>query len=193
MMLLVWRCNSGFIIRFHTYGDSGRCLLSFFYTKDFHMKKFLLFVLAIVISFAPGLIGIMFTPMGHNDAWFNGLNQSVLTPTPLVFAVVWTILYFLLGVALFLIIQNNRTRYNKTKPYLLFVAQMALNALWTYLFFGLHMAGAAMIVIALLLIISIWMMRAFSPISRGASMLVLPYILWLILATYLNGMILYLN
>lgn len=157
------------------------------------MKKFLLFILAVVISFAPGLIGIMFTPMGHGDVWFNGLNQSVLTPAPWVFATVWTILYFLLGVALFLIIQNNRTRYSKTKPYLLFVTQMALNALWSYLFFGLHMPGAAMIVVVLLLIVSIWMMRAFNPISRAASALVYPYIIWLVLATYLNGMILYLN
>jgi len=157
------------------------------------MKKFLLFIFAIVVSFIPGLIGIMFTPMGHGDTWFNGLSQSMLTPAPWVFPVVWTILYTLLGIALFLIIQNNRTRYSKTKPYLLFVAQMALNALWSYLFFGLQMPGAAMIVVVLLLIISIWMMRAFSPISRGASILVWPYIIWLLLATYLNGMILYLN
>ncbi len=157
------------------------------------MKKFLLFIFAVVVSFIPGLIGIMFTPMGHGDTWFNGLNQSVLTPAPWVFPVVWTILYLLLGIALFLIIQNTRTRYSKTKPYLLFVAQMALNALWSYLFFGLQMPGAAMIVVVLLLIISIWMMRAFSPISRAASILVWPYIIWLMLATYLNGMILYLN
>lgn len=165
----------------------------FFIEKEFYMKKFLLFILCVIISFAPGLIGIMFTPMGHSDIWFDGLNQSALTPAPWVFATVWTILYFLLGVALFLVVQNNRTRYSKVKPYLLFVTQMALNALWSYLFFGLHMVGAAMIVIVLLLIISIWMMRAFNPISRGASVLVWFYIIWLVLATYLNGMILYLN
>ena len=156
------------------------------------MRKFLLFIFAIVVSFIPGLIGIMFTPMGHSDVWYNALNQSVLTPAPLVFAAAWTILYTLLGIALFLIIKA-RTRFSKKKSYLLFITQMAFNALWSYLFFGLHLAGAAMMVIVLLLIFSIWMMRAFYPISRGAYALVWPYIIWLILAAYLNGMILYLN
>ena len=114
----------------------------FFIEKEFYMKKFLLFILCIIISFAPGLIGIMFTPMGHSDIWFNGLNQSALTPAPWVFATVWTILYFLLGVALFLVVQNNQTRYSKVKPYLLFATQMALNALWSCLLFGLHMVAA---------------------------------------------------
>lgn len=156
------------------------------------MRKFLLFVFAIVVSFIPGLIGIMFTPMGHSDVWYNALNQSVLTPAPWVFAAAWTILYTLLGIALFLIIRA-RTRFSKKKSYLLFITQMAFNALWSYLFFGLHMAGAAMMVVVLLLIFSIWMMRAFYPISRSAYVLVWPYIIWLLLATYLNGMILYLN
>ncbi len=156
------------------------------------MKKFLLFIFAMVVSFVPGLIGIMFTPMGHGDAWFNGLNQSILTPAPWVFSVVWTVLYALLGIALFMII-NARSRYSKTKSYLLFVTQMALNALWSYVFFGLHMAGAGMIVIVLLFLFALCMKRAFYQISRGASALVWPYLIWLMLAMYLNGMVLYLN
>lgn len=156
------------------------------------MRNFLLFIFTIVVSFIPGLIGIMFTPMGHSDVWYNALNQSALTPAPWVFATAWTILYTLLGIALFLIIRA-RTRFSKKKSYLLFVTQMAFNALWSYLFFGLQMPGAAMIVVVLLLIFSIWMMRAFHQISRAAAALVWPYIIWLILAIYLNGMILYLN
>ncbi|MCM1294942.1 MAG: tryptophan-rich sensory protein [Muribaculaceae bacterium] len=156
------------------------------------MKKFLQFIFAMVVSFIPGLIGIMFTPMGHSDAWFNSLNQSVLTPAPWVFAVAWTVLYALLGIALFMII-NARSRYSKAKSYLLFVTQMALNALWSYAFFGLHMADLGMIVVVLLFIFTIWMKKSFYPISRGASALVWPYLIWLVLAGYLNAMVLYLN
>ena len=76
---------------------------------------------------------------------------------------------------------------------MLFAAQMALNALWTYMFFGLHLIGGGVIVLVALIAVSIWMMREFRQFSRGASYLVWPYILWMLFALYLNGMIAYLN
>ncbi len=156
------------------------------------MKRFWQFIFAIVVSFIPGAIGIMFTPRGGNDLWYNALDKSILTPPAWVFSFAWTILYALLGVALFLIIIN-KTRLSKTKAYLLFITQMFLNALWTYLYFGLQSPGAALVVLAFLIIISVWMMRAFRPISRGAAALVVSYIIWMIFAMYLNGAIVYLN
>lgn len=157
------------------------------------MKKFLKFILAIIISFIPCVIGLFFTPSGASDMWYNTINKSALTPDGWVFAVVWVVLYFLLGVALFLIMNNDKTRYNKTKAYSLFFVQMVLNALWTYLFFGLHLVGAALIVLLVLLGISTWMARAFMPISRAASYLVWPYIIWSLFALYLNGTIVFIN
>lgn len=156
------------------------------------MKKFFQFVLAIVISFIPSFIGMMFSPNGPSDLWYNALNKSMLTPDGWVFAVVWPILYFLLGVALFLIMID-RTKQSKAKAYWLFVAHMALNALWSYLFFGLQMAGAALIELVVLFAISIWMARAFYQIRHSASYLVWPYIAWQLFAMFLNGMIVYLN
>ncbi len=156
------------------------------------MKKFWQFVFAIIVSFIPGMIGVMFTPRGGNDIWYNALDKSILTPPAWMFSLAWTILYALLGVALYLIIVN-KTRLSKTKSYLLFVAQMFLNALWTYLYFGLQMPTAAAVVLVLLIVIAIWMARAFRPISRTASYLVWPYIIWMLFATYLNVAIIYLN
>lgn len=156
------------------------------------MKKFFQFVLAIVISFIPSFIGMMFSPNGPSDLWYNALNKSMLTPDGWVFAVVWPILYFLLGVALFLIMID-KTKQSKAKAYWLFVAHMALNALWSYLFFGLQMAGAALIELVVLFAISIWMARAFYQIRHSASYLVWPYIAWQLFAMFLNGMIVYLN
>ena len=158
------------------------------------MKKFFTFVLARVISFIPGILGGFFSPMspGANE-WYNGLNQSVLTPNGWVFMIAWLILYTLLGISLFLIMNNTKTRQNKSKAYILFVAQMGLNALWTYLFFGLHFVGAALLCLVALIVISVWMLVAFKPISRAASYLVWPYIAWLLFALYLNGIILLLN
>lgn len=158
------------------------------------MKKFLQFIFAVVVSFIPGLIGIMFTPRGGADVWYNALEKSVLTPDGWVFGVAWTILYLLLGIALYLIIRARPMRNDsKTPAYMLFVAQMALNALWSYMFFGLHMVLGGLIVLVALIFVSVWMMRTFYPISRPASYLVWPYIIWMLFALYLNGMIWYLN
>ncbi len=158
------------------------------------MKKFWTFILAIVISFIPGIIGGFFSPMspGVNE-WYNGLTQSVLTPNGWVFSIAWIILYALLGWALYLIMRSTKTRQNKALAYALFIGQMGLNALWSYLFFGLHMVGGALICLVALIAVAIWMMIAFKPISRGASYLVWPYIAWLIFALYLNATILMLN
>lgn len=158
------------------------------------MKKFWTFVLAMLISFIPGIIGGFFTPMSPGaDVWYNGLNQSILTPNGWLFIVAWMILYALLGISLFLIMNNEKTRTSKGKAYALFISQMCLNALWSYLFFGLQMVGAALLVLVALIAVSIWMMIAFKPISKVASYLVWPYVLWLCFALYLNGMILMLN
>lgn len=146
-----------------------------------------------IIAFLPGIFGVIFTPSHSNDAWYNALNNSVLTPDGWVFGVAWTILYALLGVALFLIMNNEKTRVKKTKSYVLFVVQMILNAAWTYLFFGLHLVGAALLCLVVLIAISVWMLRAFLPISKAASYLVWPYVIWMCFALYLNGTILFLN
>ena len=99
----------------------------------------------------------------------------------------------LLGIALFLIMNNEKTRLSKTKAYVLFVVQMILNALWTYLFFGLHLTGVALVILLALIVVSVWMACAFKPISKGAFYLVWPYIAWLCFAMYLNGTIAFLN
>lgn len=156
------------------------------------MKKFWLFIMAIVISFLPGVIGMLFSPSGASDIWYNALIKPALTPAGWVFAVVWPILYFLLGIALYLIIVD-KTKYSKTKPYALFAVHMLLNALWSYLFFGINMVGLALIVLIALIGFTIWMMRAFRPISRAAYWLIWPYLLWMFFALYLNVAISMLN
>lgn len=157
------------------------------------MKKFFTFVIAMLIAFLPGIFGVMFTPSHSDDVWYNALTNSVITPDGWVFGFAWTILYALLGIALFLIINNKKTRVNKAKAYALFISQLVLNGLWTYLFFGLHLVGPSVVCLIVLLAVSIWMLVAFKPISKPASYLVWPYVLWLCFALYLNATIWILN
>ena len=157
------------------------------------MKKFFTFIFAVIVSFIPGIIGVIFTPHGASNVWYNSLAKSALTPDGWVFSVAWTILYLLLGIALFLIINNKKTRIDKSNAYWLFVGQMALNVLWSYIFFGAHMAALALLVLILLIVESIFMARAFRPISKAAYYLVWPYIIWMCFATYLNATIMIMN
>ncbi len=157
------------------------------------MKKALLFIWAMILSFLPGVTGLIYSPHAGPSAWYDGLVKSGLTPAPWVFSVVWPILYFLLGVSLYLIMRDRRPTRDKLKAYVLFGINMFLNALWTYWFFGLHMIGISLYVSMALIIISIWMMRVFRGINRTAGNLVWPYIGWLVFAMYLNGAIVYLN
>lgn len=156
------------------------------------MKKIFQFVVAVIISFIPGFIGMSFSPTGPSDLWYNGLVKSMLTPDGWVFATVWPILYFLLGIALFLIIID-KSKQEKTKAYWLFIAQMALNAFWSYLFFGLQLAGVALLELIVLFGFSLWMARVFYKIRPSASYLIWPYLIWQLFAMFLNLMIVFLN
>lgn len=157
------------------------------------MRRVFQFILAMVLAFIPDVIGAMFSPHGPSDVWYNALSKSALTPDGWVFALAWTILYALIGVSLFLVIRSDKTRRSKTPAYLLFLVQMVLNAMWSYVFFGLHLAGAALIVLIGLICITIWMMSVFHVFDKWASYLLWPYLLWMLFATYLNVMIVLLN
>ena len=146
------------------------------------MKNFLLFVMAMIISFVPGIFGVFFTPRNSGDLWYNTLEKSVLTPDGWVFGVVWTVLYALLGIALFLLMKSGKSRQSKTTAYFLFTSQLFLNLLWSYLFFGVQQIAAAVLVLVMLIGISIWMAKAFRVFSKSASYMVWPYIIWMCFA-----------
>lgn len=157
---------------------------------------FLKFILAMFLSFLPGILGLIVAPvMGGENIWYNTLNVSVLTPAGWVFSGVWGVLYFFLGLALFFIMQTNNSnnRYDKTSAYIFFVINMIFNVLWTYAFFGAQLPEVALLILIVLIVNSIFMARSFFRINETAFWFVVPYILWLFFAFYLNGMIIYLN
>ena len=157
---------------------------------------FLKFLFAMFLSFLPGLLGLFVAPISTGgNMWYNTLNHSSLTPEGWVFSAVWTILYFLIGIALFLVMQKTNTdnRYDKTNAYIFFAINIVFNALWSFAFFGAELPEVALIILTALIVNAIFMARAFFRISNAAFWLVVPYIAWLMFAFYLNGTIIYLN
>jgi len=153
-------------------------------------------VFAVFISFIPGLLGIMISPIASGkNTWYGEIHHSMLTPAGWVFSAVWTLLYLLIGIALFLIMQKQNVTNQRAlmSAYVLFAINLVLNTAWSFVFFGAHSPEYALIVLMALIIVAVFMARAFFRISVPAFWLTVPYIAWLMFAFYLNGVIIVLN
>lgn len=128
----------------------------------------------------------------YNNEWYDSLEKSSLTPPGWVFGTVWTILYILLLVSFVLTIRNKKCK-KICKPLVFFLSQLVLNLLWTTVFFRwelIILAFIFIIVIIILTIVTIILMRKYSKI--GAYLLI-PYVVWVCFAGYLNGYIMIMN
>lgn len=133
------------------------------------------------LSLAAGWFGSRFQP----GEWYEHLAQPLFTPPGWVFGPVWTILYILMGVAAWLVWQRfglSAARW----PLVLFIFQLLLNALWSYLFFGLRNPGGALLDIIVLWLSVLATLIAFWHYYPTAGKLLLPYLLWITFAVYLN-------
>jgi len=145
-------------------------------------------VLSIGLCLCAGAIGGIFTTTGA-DSWYASIVKPSFNPPNWVFGPVWTLLYILMGVALYLGIRKNASR----TALVVFIIQLVLNTLWSILFFGLESPLLALVCIIVLWISILICIILFYKRSRTASYLLLPYLLWVSFATVLNWAILLLN
>jgi tryptophan-rich sensory protein len=138
-------------------------------------------VLWLAASLAAGVIGSRFTP----GAWYAELTKPAWTPPGVVFGPVWTVLYVLMGVAAWLVWRRGGFR-EAPLALGLFLAQLALNALWSYLFFGLQLPGAAFAEILVLWAAILATTICFWRVVPVAAALLVPYLLWVGFASALN-------
>lgn len=126
--------------------------------------------------------------------WYPTLVKPVFNPPNWIFGPVWTLLYAMMGVAGGLIWNHIEShRENVKKAFLFFIIQLGLNALWSYLFFGLHNPLIALIEIILLWLMIFETYTQFKRIDKVAGLLLIPYLLWVSFATVLNASIWWLN
>lgn len=144
--------------------------------------KYLLLCLAVPL--AVGALSSLFTRDGMEQ--FQQLNKPPLTPPGWLFPVVWTILFLMMGAASYLVWKSGRPRRAARTALTLYGVQLAFNFLWSMLFFNMGLYLAAFFeLIALWLLILLTAAR-FYRLSRGAGYLLLPYLLWVAFAGYLN-------
>ena len=144
------------------------------------MNKFWTYVKSIFIPVAVGaIVGLI--QSGAND--YEILNKPPLSPPGIVFPIVWTILYILMGISYAILKTNNKIDDKLKKTY---YAQLIVNALWSIIFFNFKLRFLAFLWIILLAILVIIMIKEFYKRNKVSGLLQIPYIIWVIFATYLN-------
>ncbi len=152
------------------------------------ITKHIRLALSIIICLAAGVVGSAST-MPAVATWYTTLAKPFFSPPNWLFGPVWTILYILMGVSLYIVWSKDRvSRVSKWKRKAigLFALQLFLNALWSLLFFGLRSPALGFAGIAPLWISIAATMHLFRKIDRKAFWLLVPYILWVSFAAFLN-------
>ena len=162
--------------------------------EDIKVKEFPLLVLCIMICQATGFIGSYFTNMSVST-WYSTLIRPPFTPPGWVIGIVWFILFILMGIALFFVWRNNLRLNNALirNAIIVFGAQLVFNILWSAAFFGLQSPEAGLAVISILWVLVMATIVMFWRVSREAALLLVPYILWVSFAAFLNYNIWLLN
>jgi tryptophan-rich sensory protein len=149
-------------------------------------------LVSIVIVLAAGLLGSVVT-FPSIPSWYSTLIKPPFSPPNWIFGPVWTALYILMGIALWLVWEKGLKHQKVRFAFWLFIIHLAVNAGWSVVFFGLHSILGGLIVIIILWVLIATLMLKFYAIDRRAAYLLVPYILWVSFATVLNYSLLLLN
>ncbi len=152
------------------------------------LKSILKLAGAIMICVLAGFIGSLFN--GSIKTWYAALNKPFFNPPAWLFAPVWTILFVLMGISLYLVWTSKK----KTgKAFYLFLIQFVLNVLWSFFFFYLQNPLYGFIEIIILWAFILLTILEFKKISKTAAYLMIPYICWVTFASVLNFALMILN
>lgn len=147
------------------------------------------FIISLVIPSVIGLISGLLSLKGFKE--FGMLNKPSFAPPGFLFGIVWPILYILMGISSYLIYNSND--YRSSCCLKIYLLNLFINFLWSPIFFGLGLRLFAFIWILLLDIVVIYMIICFYKVNKKAAYLQIPYLIWILFATYLNLSIYLLN
>lgn len=156
------------------------------------MNTYLKLIISIIVCLAVGGISGYLTT-SEITTWYATLQKPSFNPPNYLFGPVWTTLYILMAIALWLIWKSDAPEALKNKAMLLFGIQLILNFFWSIIFFSLHQLGFALVEIIAMWVFILLSILAFYPISKTAAFLLIPYLLWVSFASVLNFSIWRLN
>ena len=151
------------------------------------MKKTNYTALAVSIAI-PLIVGAVAGLLTRSATAEFGMSAAMppASPPSILFTIVWTLLYTLMGIASYLVFSSDAEGTQKSRALTVYALQLALNFLWSFVFFNAGAYTAAAVVIAILLALIIVTAVLFYRINPAAGYLLIPYILWVAFAAYLN-------
>ncbi len=150
-----------------------------------------LLVFSILLPQLVGTIGALFT-FPSLAGWYMYLQKPEFNPPDWVFGPVWSTLYILMGISLFLVVRQQISTRNMRAVQIFFL-QLLLNLMWSIVFFASHSIGGGLVVIIAMWFLIVLTILKFAAISRFAALLLLPYLAWVTFATLLNFALFMLN
>jgi len=153
--------------------------------------KFFKLIVSLILPIGLGSLAGIFTAKAIPE-WFDTLAKPSFNPPSYLFGPVWTALYILMGISMFLIWNTPKTELRQ-KALVVFGVQLFFNFWWSILFFSFHAIFLAVIDILVMWLLIIYMITLFKKIKPIAAYLQIPYLLWVTFATILNSSIWYLN
>lgn len=156
------------------------------------MSNTIKFCISVGLPLLAGFIGSFFTTPSI-PTWYASLTKPALTPPAWVFGPVWTTLFVLMGIAAFLVWKRGLNSKGVRVALGVFLVQLILNTLWSVLFFGLRSPAMALIEIVFLWLAILSTIVFFSRISKASAVLLVPYLVWVSFASYLNYSLYVLN
>jgi benzodiazapine receptor len=149
-------------------------------------------IISIAIPLLIGATSGFFTVTGV-DSWYQTINKPSWNPPNWIFGPVWTTLYVMMGIALFLVWKEDISSELKKIAVTFFIVQLVLNFFWSFIFFNQQQPGWALVEIAVLWVFILLTIFAFAQVNKTAAWLLVPYISWVSFATILNYTIWQLN
>jgi len=142
-------------------------------------------ILSIIICQMAGIIGSIFTA-GSVTSWYPTLVKPSFTPPGFYIGLIWIVLFTLMSISLFLIWRETPSNLAARIALYFFATQLIVNVLWSVAFFGMQSPIGGLVVIGFLWVLILITIIRFWPINRTAALLLIPYIIWVSIAAFLN-------
>ena len=160
--------------------------------NSFNVREIPKLIISILIVFLAGAVGTVYT-LKEITTWYVSLLKPGWTPPNWAFGPIWSTLYVLMGISLFLVWREGLGRKDVRIAILVFAIQLFLNVLWSIIFFGTHNIFWGLVFVIILWISILINIIVFYRISKPAGLILIPYLLWVSIASYLNYSVFLLN
>ncbi len=153
--------------------------------SSYNVREIPKLIVSILIVFLAGAVGTVFT-LKEITGWYAYLPKPSWTPPNWAFGPIWSTLYVLMGISLFLIWREGLNRKDVQIAVIVFAVQLAINVIWSLVFFGTHNIFGGLILVLILWVAILINIIVFYRISKPAGLILIPYIVWVSIASYLN-------